>query len=106
MLAASKKTNSSKLKVGYINHALDEYRHSELIFQVLNNEIKKNNAYFEKDFKFTPQNVTLKGYVDKKGFLIEKLSLQKFVEFIYTNEFLAKESFEALIKRINNSESC
>ena len=27
MLAAAKKTKSSKLKIGYINHALDEYRH-------------------------------------------------------------------------------
>ena len=105
MLAAAKKTKSSKLKIGYINHALDEYRHSALIFRVLDNEIKKNNSYFQKEFKFTPQNVVLKGYIDKSGFLIEKLSLKKFVEFIYSNEFLAKQSFENLIKRINNSES-
>ena len=30
---------------------------------------------------------------------------KKFVEFIYSNEFLAKQSFENLIKRINDSES-
>ena len=41
MLAASKKAQSSNMKVGYINHALDEYRHSALIFQVLNNELKR-----------------------------------------------------------------
>jgi rubrerythrin len=105
MLAASKKAQSAKMKVGYINHALDEYRHSALIFQVLNNELKKNNIFFEKKFKFTPLNVVSKGYVDKNGFLIEKLSLKKFVEFVYSNEFLAKQSFEVLIKRIKNSES-
>tara|TARA_B110000008_G_scaffold131600_1_gene133748 strand:+ start:282 stop:1049 length:768 start_codon:yes stop_codon:yes gene_type:complete len=105
MLAASKKAQSAKLKLGYINHALDEYRHSALIFQVLNNELKKNNCFFEKKFKFTPQNVLSKGYVDKNGFLIEKLSLKKFVEFVYSSEFLAKQSFEVLIKRIKNSES-
>ena len=105
MLAAAKKAESSKLKIGYINHSLDEYRHSALIFKVLDNEIKKNNSYFQKEFKFTPQNVVTKGYVDKSGFLTEKLSLKKFVEFVYSNEFLAKQSFETLIKRIKNSES-
>ncbi len=93
MLAAAKHAESPKLKIGYLNHALDEYRHSALIFTVLDNEIKKNNGYFQKEFKFKPQNVVLKGYVDKTGFLIEKLSLKKFVEFIYSNEFLAKQSF-------------
>ena len=105
MLAAAKKAKSPRLKVGYINHALDEYRHSALIFKVLNNEIKRNKSYFEKEYKFSPQNVVTKGYVDKNGFLIEKLNLKKFVEFIYSNEFLAKKSFEDLIKRISNSES-
>ena len=105
MLAASKRAESSKLKIGYINHAIDEYRHSALIFKVLDNELKKNKGFFEKEFKFIPENVFTKGYVDKNGFLIEKLSLKKFVEFIYSNEFLAKQSFENLIKRINDSES-
>ena len=105
MLAAAKKAESPKLKIGYINHAIDEYRHSALIFKVLDNEIKKNNHYFQKEFKFTPQNVVIKGYVDKSGFLTEKLSLKKFVEFVYSNELLAKQSFEVLIKRIKNSES-
>jgi rubrerythrin len=105
MLAAAKRTTNDKLKVGYINHALDEYRHSKLIFKVLDNEIKKNNSYFDKEFRFTPQNVVTKGYVDKTGFLVEKLNLKSFVEFVYSNEFLAKKSFEDLVKRINNKES-
>ncbi len=105
MLAAAKRTTNDKLKVGYINHALDEYRHSKLIFKVLDNEIKKNNSYFDKEFRFTPQNVVTKGYVDKTGFLVEKLNLKNFVEFVYSNEFLAKKSFEDLVKRINNKES-
>ena len=105
MLAAAKKTDSPKLKIGYINHALDEYRHTELLHKVLNYEIKKSKALFEKEFKFIPQNVILKGYLDKKSFLIEKYKLKNFVEFVYTNEFLAKESFENLIKRIGDSKS-
>jgi|TARA_B110000285_G_C14961400_1_gene531878 rubrerythrin len=105
MLAASKKVDSPRLKVGYINHALDEYRHSKLIFEVLNNEVLRNNDFFKKDFKFTPQNVISKGYVDKRNFLVEKLKLKNFVEFVYTNEYLAKDSFESLIKRIKDSDS-
>ena len=105
MLAAAKKTDSPRLKVGYINHALDEYRHSKLIFDVLNNEVTRNEDFFNKDFRFIPQNVVSKGYVDKRSFLVEKLKLKNFVEFVYTNEFLAKDSFDSLIKRIEDSES-
>ena len=47
MLAAAKKTDSPKLKGGYINHALDEYRHSKLIFDVLNNEVTRNEDFFK-----------------------------------------------------------
>jgi len=105
MLAAAKKADSPRLKVGYINHALDEYRHSKLIFEVLNNEVKRNKDYFNKEFRFIPQNVVLKGYVDKKNFLVEKLKLKNFVEFVYANEFLAKDSFDNLIKRIEDTDS-
>jgi rubrerythrin len=105
MLAAAKKTKNPKLKLGYIRHALDEYRHSSLILKVLDNEVKKNNSFFEKEYKFVPQNVISKGYVDKGGFLIEKLKLKKFVEFVYSNEFLATKAFEELRKRIKNDSS-
>ena len=104
MLAAAKKADSPRLKVGYINHALDEYRHSKLIFDVLNNEVTRNKDYFNKEFRFSPQNVVLKGYVDKRNFLVEKLKLKNFVEFVYTNEFLAKDSFDNLIKKISEEE--
>ena len=56
MLAAAKKTESPKLKVGYINQALDEYRHSKLIFEVLNNEVTRNGDFFKIEFKFVPLN--------------------------------------------------
>lgn len=105
MLAAAKTAVSPRLKVGYINHALDEYRHSKLIFEVLNNEVTKNKDFFSKEFRFSPQNVVLKGYVDKRNFLVEKLKLKNFVEFVYTNEFLAKNSFDNLIKRIEDKKS-
>ena len=105
MLAAAKKAKSSKLKLGYIKHASDEYRHTALIFKVLSNQIRKGVGDFKREYKFSPQNVILKGYVDKDAYLVEKLSLKKFVEFVYSNEFLAKESFADLSKRIGDKES-
>ena len=105
MLAAAKRAKSSKLKLGYIRHASDEYRHTALIFKVLSNQIRKGVGKFKREYKFSPQNVILKGYVDKNGFLVEKYSLQKFVEFVYSNEYLAKESFDYLSKRIGDKES-
>lgn len=105
MLAAAKRAKSSKLKIGYIHHALDEYRHTELLFEVLKNQIDNGVGEFSNELRFSPQNVVLKGYLDKKGFLVEKLTLRKFIEFVYSNEYLAKESFTILSKRIKDIKS-
>ena len=105
MLIAAKKATSPKLKLGYIRHASDEYRHTALIFKVLSNQIRNGVGNFKREYKFSPQNVVLKGYGDKEGFLVEKFPLKKFVEFVYSNEFLAKESFDYLSKRIGDAES-
>jgi|TARA_B110001452_G_C15237557_1_gene428476 rubrerythrin len=105
MLAAAKRAKSPKLKIGYIRHALDEYRHAGLLFQVLSNQVQKGVGKFKREYKFSPQNVIHKGYVDKEGYLIEKFPLKKFVEFVYSNEYLAKESFDYLSKRISDAKS-
>ena len=105
MLAAAKKAKSSKLKIGYIRHALDEYIHTGLLFQVLSNQVKKGVGQFKREYKFSPQNVIHKGYVDKEAYLVEKFPLKKFVEFVYSNEYLAKESFDYLSKRIGDAKS-
>jgi len=106
MLYASKNVKSPNLKIGYINHAIDEYRHTRLIYSVLANQLKINSKLeYLKEYKFRPINVVEKGYVDKKGFLFEKFHLKKFVEFVYTNEFLAKKSFDKLKLRIKDNES-
>ena len=106
MLYASKNVKSPNLKIGYINHAIDEYRHTRLIYSVLANQLKINSKLeYLKEYKFRPINVVEKGYVDKKGFLFEKFHLKKFVEFVYTNEFLAKKSFDRLKLRIKDNES-
>ena len=105
MLAAAKRAKSPKLKLGYIKHASDEYRHTALLFKVLSNQIDRGVGNFKREYKFSPQNVLLKGYVDKNGYLVEKLTLKKFVEFVYSNEYLAKESFDYLSARIKDKDS-
>ena len=106
MLYASKNVKSPNLKIGYINHAIDEYRHTRLIYSVLANQLNINSKLeYLKEYKFRPINVVEKGYVDKKGILFEKFHLKKFVEFVYTNEFLAKKSFDKLKLRIKDNES-
>ena len=105
MLAAAKKSKSPKLKLGYIRHALDEYRHTFLLHEVLSNQVKQGKGKFQREYKFSPQNVILKGYLDKDGYLVEKFPLKKFVEFVYSNEYLAKESFEWLTKRVKDNAS-
>ena len=40
MLAAAKRAKSPKLKIGYIKHALDEYRHTFLVKGFVN-QVKK-----------------------------------------------------------------
>ena len=69
MLAAAKRAKSPKLKIGYIKHASDEYRHTDLIFKVLSNQIERGVGKFKREYKFSPQNVVTKGYLDKDGFL-------------------------------------
>ena len=83
MLRASKMVKSPNLKMGYIDHAIDEYRHTELIYKVIRNQILDNEISDLSRLQFKPLNVILKGYIDKDGFLIEKLRLKNFVEFVY-----------------------
>ena len=104
MLRASKFVESPDLKMGYIEHAIDEYRHTELIYEVIANQIIDSENLNPRDIKFKPLNVILKGYIDKNAFLVEKLRLKNFVEFVYSNEFLAKISFDKLKLRIEKKE--
>ena len=101
ILALAKKAKSSRRKFGFIKHALDEYRHSSLFFKILSNQAKRGVGKFKREYRYFPQNVIIKGYVDKEGFLIEKLSLKKLLEFVYANELMVKETFDRL-KKINS----
>ena len=52
MLVAAKKAKSPKLKIGYIRHALDEYRHTGLLVQVLSNQVKEELVNLKDNINF------------------------------------------------------
>ena len=102
MLAACKKTNSPKQALGYFMHAKDEYNHAKCFFKMLSQRGKKVPLEKARKFRFTPPSLIIKGYISNKGFLIDTMKLKDFVAFVYTNELLAKSSFENILNLVGS----
>ena len=103
MLAACKVTESPKQAFGYFMHAKDEYNHARSFFEMLSNRGKKASIEIARDFRFTPPSLITKGYISRQGFLIETMKLKDFIAFVYTNELLAKSSFENILILVGQS---
>ncbi len=97
MLAACKGTYSPKQAFGYFMHAKDEYNHARSFFKMLSKRGKKASIKKARDFRFTPPSLITKGYISNKGFLIDTMKFKDFIAFVYTNELLAKSSFENIL---------
>ena len=97
MLAACKGTDSSGQALGYFMHAKDEYNHARSFFKMLSVRGKRASIKTARDFRFKPPSLITKGYISKQGFLIETMKLKDFIAFVYTNELLAKSSFENIL---------
>ena len=102
MLAACKETDSPKQAFGYFMHAKDEYNHSSSFFKMLSKRGKKASVRIARDFRFTPPSLIRKGYISNKGFLIDTMKLKDFIAFVYTNELLAKSSFENILNLVGS----
>ncbi len=102
MLAACKETESPKQAFGYFMHAKDEYNHARSFFQMLSKRGKRVSIKIARDFRFTPPSLITKGYISKQGFLIETMKLKDFIAFVYTNELLAKSSFENILNLVGS----
>jgi len=98
MLAACKVTDSPKQAFGYFMHAKDEYSHAKCFFKMLSQRARKVSIEKAREFRFTPPSLITKGYISNKGFLIDTMKLKDFIAFVYTNELLAKSSFENILK--------
>ena len=100
MMAACKGTNTSKQAFGYFMHAKDEYKHAKCFFKMLSQRGKKESLKIAREYRFTPPSLITKGYISNRGFLIDTKTLKDFIAFVYTNELLAKSSFENILKLV------
>ena len=100
MLAASKSAKKTTHVNGYFQHAKDEYNHSKIFQSLLSKRSNSINISIDtaRKYRFSSLGVIKKGYISKKGFLIETMKLKDFIAYVYTNELLAKESFSKILK--------
>ena len=103
MLAACKVSDTPMQAFGYFMHSKDEYNHAKSFFEMLSKRGKIVSIETARDFRFTPPSLITKGYISKKGFLIDTMKLKDFIAFVYTNELLAKSSFENILILVGHS---
>ncbi len=97
MLSACKLSERESLCFGYFHHAKDEYNHTETFLALLSKYGKSISSELAREYRFTAQAIIKKGYVSSKGFLVETMPIKDFIAYVYTNELLAKESFEKIL---------
>ena len=102
MLAACKETDTPKQALGYFMHARDEFMHAKFFLKMLSHRGMKVSLEKARKFRFTPPSLITKGYISNKGFLIDRMKLKDFIAFVYTNELLAKSSFENILNLVGS----
>ena len=100
MLIACKLSDQPSFAYGYFEHAKDEYNHTKTFLSLLSNYGKFVSSLTARDYRFTSNSLITKGYLSNKGYLIETMHLKDFIAYVYTNELLAKESFEGILKLV------
>ena len=100
MISACKLSGHKNFCYGYFNHAKDEYNHAETFFSFLSKYGKKVSPKIARQFRFSTQSLIGK-YVKKQGYLFETMHLKDFIAYVYTNELLAKQSFEGILELLN-----
>ena len=98
MLKACKDSNKENMAYGYFEHSKDEYNHTKTFLSILSKFGKLTNSNTSRNYRFNTNSVLTKGYVARDGYLIEKMKLKDFIAYVYTNELLAKESFDGILK--------
>ena len=108
MLQAAKLTDNKKLALGFLNHSVDEFRHTDFFIKCLNN--LKNVENIDRNLKFDSKLVYSLGFINKNYFLFNKYSLSQFCIFIMINESEALKLFTRIkkmnfIQNINDKKS-
>ena len=96
MLHAAKLTESRGLAKGFLNHCLDEYRHTSFFLKVVKE--KSSTSYFQ------PRFTIARGFIDGEYFLFEKMNLRAFAAFVAVNEQEARKLFTKLSSDIGDIE--
>ena len=94
MLQAAKKVADKKLALGFLNHSLDEYRHTNFFIEVLKHSINSNLN--SNNLKFNSILAYSKGFLREDDYLFDKMNLQSFSVFIGVNEQQALKIFQKL----------
>ena len=102
MLKACKDSNKQNMAYGYFEHSKDEYNHTKTFLSILSKFGKSTDSNVSRNFRFSTNSVLSKGYVSREGYLVETMKIKDFIAYVYTNELLAKESFEGILKLLEH----
>ena len=89
MLHAAKLVESKSLARGFVNHALDEYRHTEFFKRLINTGMSDG-------LRFDPRLSIALNFVNPEKFLFEVNSLERFTAFVAINEASALRLFSKI----------
>ena len=89
MLQAAKLVESKSLARGFVNHALDEYRHTEFFKQLINTDMSDG-------LRFDPRLSIALNFVNPEKYLFEANSLERFTAFVAINEASALRLFSKI----------
>ena len=105
MLIACKLSDQETFAYGYFEHAKDEYNHTKTFLSLLSSYGQYVSSLTAREYRFNSNSLITKGYLSSKGYLIETMNLKDFIAYVYTNELLAKESFEGILNLVNPNTS-
>lgn len=102
MLAAAELTATNKLKQGYLNHAIDEFRHAELFFNHAKNLKGQSNTYVDDVSSVAEIGARIRylNFIGEKPIYNELTELD-FINFVMISEAAAEKYFTKLSKNMN-----
>ena len=106
MLHAAKRHEpiDAKMAIGFVRHALDEYKHTEY-FRTIINLLNDNDPTINSSTRFIPTLAISKGYIDPDKLLFDKMNLKRFSVFIGVNEESAHKLFSKLKLRFEETNT-
>ena len=101
--AKSQANTDPAMAMGFIRHALDEYKHTQLFRNIID-DLNEPDKIDKPDTRFAPNMAITMGYIDPNNFLFNKFSLDRFSTFIGVNERSAHRLFSKIQTRFNEGK--